>query len=50
MNVLSADKYYFEITMKELSLKYKRILENTTKLKKENEKLKKNYKKEELHC
>ena len=29
-------------------MKHKRIIENTTKLKKKNEKLKKNYKKEEL--
>ncbi len=50
LNVLSADKYYYEITLKELQQKHKRILENTTKLKKENEKLKKNFKKEELHC
>lgn len=48
MNVLSADKYYYEITLKELSMKLKRITENTNKLKKENDKLKKNYKKEEL--
>lgn len=47
LNVLSADKYYYEITLKELSLKHKRIIENTTKLKKDNDKLKKNYKKEE---
>ena len=45
--MLSAYKYYYEITMKELSMKHKRIIENTTKLKKENDKLKKNYKKEE---
>lgn len=50
INAVSGDRYFYEIQIKEESLKIKRLTENTNKLKKENEKLKKNYKREELFC